>query len=114
MKHFQINFGILHDSDPPVKSNGDKNGMWTANDKIRAAINLARQAGVVIRHRVSVPDFERLLGGDEESKDKSINAYQEVVKGGNACTRVQNVLEELANSQQYEPFAAAVLASNPD
>ncbi|WP_181876481.1 hypothetical protein ACILPN_11140 [Yersinia wautersii] len=36
--------------------------MWTENRKIHEALCQARNAGLTVRHRVSVPDFERFLG----------------------------------------------------
>ncbi len=53
MTHFKIDFGIVHDVDPPYKSNGHRNGMWTENGKIREAVLKAREAGLTVRHRVS-------------------------------------------------------------
>lgn len=114
LKHFKIDFGIVHDCDPPFKKNGDKNGMWTENEKIRSVIQDARQAGVTVRHRVSIPDFERFLGGDEESKDKPLNAYMSVAGDGALSARVQALLLELLNGQQHEPFPLEVLPAEAD
>lgn len=104
LKHFKISFGIIHDSDAPFRRNGDKNGMWTENGKIWTAIKQAREAGVTVRHRVSIPDFERYLGGDEESKDKPLNAYQKVTNEAALSEQVQTLLNELLSSEQHEPF----------
>lgn len=104
MTHFKINFGIVHDVDPPYKSNGHHNGMWTENGKIRAAVLKAREAGLTVRHRVSVPDFERFLGGEEESKDKPLNTYLTVAKNDAMALRVQTLMTDLQDSAQHEPF----------
>ncbi len=104
MEHFRIDFGIVHDCDPPFKKNGDKNGMWTENLKIRDAIMKARTAGVTVRHRVSVPDFERFLGGDEESKDKPLTAYRRITEEPLLGEAVQQLLNDLLCSGQHEPF----------
>lgn len=104
LTHFKINFGILHDCDPPFKSNGDKNGMWTENEKIYNAICNARKSGITVRHRVSIPDFERFLGGDEESKDKPLNAYIRVVEDITLSKQVETLLADLFNSGNHEPF----------
>ncbi len=106
LKHFKISFGIIHDSDAPFRRNGDNNGMWTENGKIWTAIKQARETGVTIRHRVSIPDFERFLGGDEESKDKPLNAYQKVTNEAALSGQVQILLDELLSSEQHEPFQA--------
>lgn len=104
MEHFKIDFGIVHDCDPPFKKNGDKNGMWTENEKIRNAVIKARSAGVTVRHRVSIPDFERFLGGDEELKDKPLTAYRRITDEVDLGKAVQALLNDLLNSTQHEPF----------
>ncbi|RJP53441.1 MAG: ATP-dependent endonuclease [Anaerolineaceae bacterium] len=114
LKHFKISFGIIHDSDAPFRRNGDKNGMWTENGKIWTAIKQAREAGVTVRHRVSIPDFERYLGGDEESKDKPLNAYQKVTNEAALSEQVQTLLNELLSSEQHEPFQAVPPTKDTD
>ncbi len=114
MKHFKISFGIVHDCDPPFKLDGTKNGMWTENSKIRSSIIEARSAGLVVRHRISMPDFERFLGGDEESKDKPLNAYTFIKTDDEAGARVQELLKELIDGKEHEPFPAGTIAANPD
>ncbi|WP_257813140.1 ATP-dependent nuclease [Burkholderia glumae] len=106
LRHFKMDFGIVHDCDPPFKVDGTKNGMWTENKKIRDAIVGARDQGVTVRHRVSVPDFERFLGGDEESKDKPLNAYRAISESEGLSELVQSLLNELIFSEQGEPFPA--------
>ena len=109
MTHFKIDFGIVHDTDPPYKQNGHNNGMWTENNKIRDSLQKARAAGVAARHRVSVPDFERFLGGDEESKDKPLNTYLNVSQDDDLAQKVQQLLSDLLDTDQHEPFDANAL-----
>lgn len=104
MTHFKINFGVVHDCDPPFTKNATSNGMWTENGKIFNAVRTARDSGVVVRHRVSVPDFERFLGGDEESKDKPLNAYRNVTDDDATNTKVQALLNELLLGEQHDPL----------
>lgn len=111
LTHFKIDFSIVHDADPPFKRNGDKNGMWTENEKIRAAVTTARGAGLTARHRISIPDFERFLGGDEESKDKPLNTYLVVSKDDGLATRVQELIRDLMTSDQHEPFPPSALGA---
>lgn len=101
LRHFKISFGIVHDCDPPYKKNGDRNGMWTENFKIRNAILDARSDGLIIRHRISIPDFERFLGGDEESKDKPLNAYEFIKTNEMVAIRVQSLLTELIDGVDF-------------
>lgn len=102
--HFKINFGALHDCDPPFRRSGDKNGMWSVNKSIRDEIVKARESGISVRHRVSVPDFERRLGGDEESKDKPIAAYKRIKDDEKLAGEVQKLLTELIEGEIHEPF----------
>lgn len=114
MKHFRIGFGLIHDCDPPFKKDGSANGMWTENLKIRNAVLEARAAGLTIRHRVSMPDFERFLGGDEESKDKPLNAYS-YIKGDDAvATQVRALMLGLIDGDEHEPFSGAKLKVDAD
>ncbi|WP_341858914.1 AAA family ATPase [Qipengyuania sp. GPGPB31] len=63
LRHFQIPFGIVHDIDWPYTSKGGASAMWTINQSIYDEIEQCRSDGVTVRHRCSVPDFERALGG---------------------------------------------------
>jgi len=112
LTHFKIDFSIVHDSDSPFNRKGHKNGMWTENEKIRAAVIAAREAGLTARHRISVPDFERFLGGEEESKDKPLNAYLVVSKDDRLAKRVQDLMSELLSSAQHEPFVPEALGAD--
>ena len=75
LRHFQIPFGIVHDIDWPYTSKGGGSAMWTINKSIYDEIEQCRSDGVTVRHRCSVPDFERALGGEELGKDKPLEAY---------------------------------------
>ena len=61
------------------------------------------------RHRISIPDFERFLGGEEESKDKPLNTYLIVAKDDALAQRVQELMTALLASAQHEPFADGAL-----
>lgn len=114
MKHFKIPFGIVHDCDPPFRKDGSINGMWTENGKIRAAVEQARNTGIQVRHRISIPDFERFLGGDEESKDKPLNAYRRIANEAGLSKNVTGLLTELLSSKQHEPFPAGEFPPGKD
>ena len=114
MCHFKIDFGIVHDCDPPFTKKGDKNGMWTMNSNIRDAIVASREAGLAVRHRISIPDFERFLGGDIESKDKPLTAYRNVTDDTTLSEKVQALLNDLLKSEQHEPFNADLLSTSDD
>lgn len=112
LTHFKIDFSIVHDADSPFNRKGNKNGMWTENEKIRTAVTAARAAGLTARHRISIPDFERFLGGEEESKDKPLNAYLVVSKDDELAARVQGLMSELLSSEQHEPFSPGALEAD--
>ena len=112
LTHFKIDFGIVHDSDSPFSKNGHNNGMWTENEKIRAAAVRARETGLTARHRVSVPDFERFLGGEEESKDKPLNTYLNVSNDDALAELIKELLTALLSSEQYEPFEEGALGAD--
>ncbi|WHS94255.1 AAA family ATPase [Sinorhizobium kummerowiae] len=114
MQHFKIDFGIVHDCDPPFKKNGDTNGMWTENKKIRDAILAARQAGITVRHRISIPDFERFLGGDEEAKDKPLTAYLRIAGEQKLGDSVRTLLDQLLTGEQHEPFDVEAFPAGAD
>ncbi len=44
--HFAVPFGVLHDTDYPVRSDGKANSAWTENEKIATYINDARNGGL--------------------------------------------------------------------
>jgi energy-coupling factor transporter ATP-binding protein EcfA2 len=104
LTHFKIDFGVIHDSDPPFRSDGSANGMWTENQKIHANITAARTAGVSVRHRVSIPDFERQFSGEEQSKDKPFAAYQRITADDGLCAEVQQLVSDLVSGEQHHPF----------
>jgi putative ATP-dependent endonuclease of OLD family len=112
MRHFKISFGLVHDCDPPYKKDGTNNGMWTENLKIRTAVIEAREAGIIVRHRVSFPDFERFLGGDEESKDKPLNAYTFIQNDEAASQKVQDLLLNLIDGADHDTFPNGTLTEN--
>jgi energy-coupling factor transporter ATP-binding protein EcfA2 len=106
MEHFKIDFGLVHDCDPPFRKDGSNNSMWSQNDTIRKAVEKARAAGIVARHRVSVPDFERYLGYKDQSKDKPLTAYREVSKNDEFRGRVQALLDGLTTGDDHDPYPA--------
>lgn len=109
MEHFKIDFGVVHDSDPPYTKDGVHNGMWTQNERIRSAVEKARAAGITVRHRVSIPDFERYLGYGEESKDKPLTAYLAITADEGVGERVQKLVNGLTSGEAMDPMPATDL-----
>jgi hypothetical protein len=106
LTHFGIPFGVLHDTDSPLRQDKKKNGAWTENKTIADAVTEARAAGIEVRHRVSVPDFERRLGGFEETKDKPILVYRRVLENVGLKAEVKQLILDLFKSGQHPPLGS--------
>lgn len=105
LSHFGIPFGIVHDIDWPFTRAGGANGMWGINSSIYNEIEACRTKGVVVKHRFSVPDFERELGGDELGKDKPLEAYIRIRNDPELRGRVRELMVELCDSVVHQPLA---------
>lgn len=104
LRHFQVPFSIIHDVDWPYTEKGGGNGMWTTNQTIFDELQKCREEGLVVRHRCSVPDFERELGGDELGKDKPLMAYLRVKENADLQSRVLKMMIELCDCADHHPF----------
>lgn len=103
LRHFKANFGIVHDVDWPYRNDGSANGMWTINSSIRAEVVACRNAGLKVRHRWSIPDFERFLGGAELGKDKPYSAFARINGDTALKDKVRSLLQDLFNSDVHDP-----------
>jgi putative ATP-dependent endonuclease of the OLD family len=114
LAHFKVDFGVFHDTDAPMVSAERKNSAWAVNKTIVDAIVAARANGVIVRHRVSVPDFERRLGGLEETRDKPILAYRKISGSPDIRAQVRELFSQLAESAQHQPTANLVPAATSE
>ncbi len=76
LTHFKVPFAVLHDCDPPRTTQGKKCSAWSANLRIHKAIQSARNEGLRVVHRVSIPHFEGMhqsprVGPDGALRDVS-------------------------------------------
>lgn len=78
--------------------------MWTINQSIYDAITECRIAGIAVRHRCSIPDFERSLGGSELGKDKPLSAYLRVSGDAALRAKLQHFLVDICDGAELEPF----------
>ncbi|MBG0812344.1 AAA family ATPase [Methylosinus sp. H3A] len=106
LRHFRVPFSIVHDVDWPFNHEGGRNGMWTMNQSIYDQIVACRNTGIAVRHRCSIPDFERSLGGAELGKDKPISAYLRVVEDPALREKLQQFLVDICDGVEHEPFGA--------
>lgn len=58
LRQFQVPFAIVHDADTPRTRTGGRNSAWTVNENILTDIREIRAAGISVKHRVSLPNFE--------------------------------------------------------
>lgn len=103
LRHFKIGFGVLHDVDWPFNKAG-KASMWTVNALIHAAVTDCRSDGLVVRHRVSVPDFERFLGGKALGKDKPFAAYEQIAESAVLKDQVRALVSHLHTGADFGPW----------
>lgn len=96
LRHFKVDFSVLHDSDGPRSSNQKRNPAWSANGRIYEQL-LAAHLDDEIRvvHGVSVPDFERHHGLKMRGKDKPWRTWKKVRDNASTRTSVSNTLKAL-------------------
>jgi hypothetical protein len=112
LRHFKVDFSILHDTDWPKRKDGKKNNAWEANEIVYKEILLARDAGVRVIHRLSIPNFElahmpveitedgTLL--DPPATDKPWSMVTAVKTNSTVRESVARVLSELTNETPTE------------
>lgn len=110
LAHFAVPFGVLHDTDSPIRSDGAKNSAWTENGKIAQYVSDARKTKLDVKHRVSVPDFERTLGLPEGGKDKPIAVYRAV----SDAPALQEAVVKLFTSLSSGPYMHPTEGLNDD
>lgn len=110
LTHFKVPFSVLHDSDQPKRSDGGKNSAYTMNVQIKEHVDAARQAGLRVVHRVSIPDFERQHKLQRVSKDKPFTIWKAVPNDVAVAESVRAVLDALCSTEsQTHPFAGEFL-----
>lgn len=65
----------IHDLDTKLNDNGNKNAMWTINERIRSAADATQGRVTTLVH---VPDFEGDYLGESPKKDKPYNLFQHI------------------------------------
>jgi ABC-type branched-subunit amino acid transport system ATPase component len=103
LAHFSVPFGVLHDSDYPTRSDGGKNSAWSENEKIADYVSDARKTQLEVRHRVSIPDFERFLELPEGGKDKPVVVYRAVSDSKELQAVVVELFSNLNSSPRMHP-----------
>ncbi|ANX13324.1 ATP-dependent endonuclease [Fictibacillus arsenicus] len=96
LNHFGSRYSILHDSDYPTLSNGNKNGAWTTNENIRNAV-YCHEDPTKVRLIASIRNFENAFLGEEVSKEKPYNALVNLMEKPNSLKQIRDLLEALVN-----------------
>lgn len=97
LTHFKSDFSVLHDTDAPKTTKGDKvNPAYTVNQNIVDVVAEARKEGLKVTHRVSTPGFEASHGMKLPKKDKPFGAWKTVRDDDAVQESVANLLAELA------------------
>ena len=115
LRHFKVDFSILHDSDWPKRKDGKSSGAWTTNDRIYDEIIKARSEGLRVIHRISVPNFElthhphlSIKEGkiiDLTSKNKPWKMIVNLKSDEHIRGSIAKVLDQLVDSENNEePF----------
>lgn len=113
LAHFKVSFGVVHDIDWPYnRKKGGASAMWSVNRSIMQEIAAARNAGLRVRHRFSVPDFERFLGAEEVSADKPLETYLLLMSDQSLSDKVQNLFSELYGGEKDHQFEKDVTPDN--
>ena len=103
LTQFQVSFGVLHDLDSPrTKEGTKKNSAWSANQRIMDAIKLARDAGLRVVHRVSVPECERQHGLPKGSGKKPFKIWKKIGDTPGIMASIRNVLDDLMSSDAVQ------------
>ena len=125
LRHFKVPFSVLHDSDAPFRRDASANPAWTVNSTVSTEIREARNAGIRVIHRVSVPTFELVhlpVEKDETGhakfpaeRDKPWRMLTALASDGQAAASVEALLKELVSAEGVETpfdgdFSAALLA----
>lgn len=115
LRHFKVDFSILHDSDYPKTKNGNKNGSWKANSDISDELKICRVNGQNVIHRISFSTFEIQhleLTIDEAGivknpsrRSKPFKIYSEIIEDDVLKGSVEQILDELLDlKSNSEPF----------
>jgi hypothetical protein len=102
----------------PKRRDGNANGAWKANSDLNKELDNARNIGLRVIHRVSVPNFELARLPIEENEDGTIKAsskedkpwraYKIIQENPAVAETVKSLLKELLSGQSAEkPFVGA-------
>ncbi len=104
LNQFGATYGILHDSDRPVRVDGvSKNSAWVANERIQS---LAKIAPNGVRVVASVPNFEAAFFGAEVKEDKPYNALLQLTTNEAFVHTIRAVLHALIDDEAPTPRGA--------
>lgn len=112
LRHFKINFSVLHDSDSPYILNGNKNGVWKANLDIFKEIQNCLKDRLKVKQLISIPNFECqhtvLEKGDIgiaksiPYKEKPWNIFEKVQNNSSVSESIEKILDNLIKQEEFK------------
>ncbi len=106
LTQFKVSFSVLHDSDAPRTETGERaSPAWSANTRIYACLTEARNQGIRVVHRISIPEFERQHNLPNVTKDKPYETWKAVSSDREVAVSVKAVLDDLrSETARAQPF----------
>ncbi len=111
LTEFKIPFSVLHDADAPRTNSGKKvNSMWSENKELSTLICIARDQGVDVRHRVSIPDFERHHQFQSRKNGKPYSAWSQISDSKDLMEVVRiQLMDLIADDSPHSPCDGDVI-----
>ena len=102
LNQFGSRFSVLHDSDYPRLTSGNRNSAWTINQSILGEIN-NHSDPTKIRLIASIKNFEAAFFENEVTNDKPYNALMQLSTESEAFKNVDLLLKALINHEHPTP-----------
>ncbi len=102
LNQFTSNYGVLHDADTELNSDGKKNSAWSVNSNILTEINNSSDLSKTVLIACKT-NFEDALLGVSVSKDKPYYTLKKLKTDVAFKEKVKNLLDALLNDQKEIP-----------
>lgn len=102
LNQFTSNYGVLHDTDTELNSNGTKNSAWSVNSTILAEINNSPDLSKTVLIACKT-NFEVALLGVAVSKDKPYYTQEKMKTDVAFKEKVKNLLDALLGGEKAIP-----------
>lgn len=102
LNQFEGRYSILHDSDTPLNTKGNRNAAWTINQNIMDSKNTHIDSSKV-RLIASVPNFEQAFFGKDAKNDKPYNAVINIKDSNENSIKILTLLDALLDHDAIVP-----------